>query len=161
MPVSRSQLVPAAGELLAPVEPAPPQDLGSQDLVCLGCERAPKIDHIQWSNVQGRPIHTAVRAKLPGNLDRICGGFVVRREQAWEGSLAPGVIALCIPSRLRSTAHYVRLGRTNGKRNQSWTGTPLCGANPKIRHWLPIEEGLETQFRPCAKCRKALAQHPV
>lgn len=156
-PASSSQPVesPRTDEPPHAVEP------DSSDLVCLGCERAPMRDYIVWSNAQGRPIHTAIRAKTGDDLSRVCGGFVVRKDLGWEARLAPGMIVLCIPSRPRSTAHQVRLGTTNGKHNRSWSGTPLCGAKPKARYWLPVEPALASQFHTCPKCRKLLPHHPA
>ena len=156
---ARKSRTPAPASTPVAIEaPEPPFEL--ENLLCLGCDRTPSADHIQWSSFHHRPVHTAILNAAPGAMPRLCGGFVVRREDAWEANLLPGSLALCLPSRVRSTAHHVRLGRPNGKRNQSWTGTPLCGAQPKARYWLPIQRNLERQFRTCGKCRKLLASQP-
>jgi hypothetical protein len=86
---------------------------------------------------------------------RICGGEIVRREHLVRASMRPGSVHPCNTSRLTGTAHLVRLGLPANARNQSWTGTALCGVNPNPGHWIPRPGDDPNPFEVCPRCLKA------
>jgi len=124
-----------------------------QGLICVSCHRTPLLDKIVWSDALHQHIHTANRNQTTEGISRICGGLVVRKEDAWRATVLPGSIHLCYNSRLRGVAHLVRLGRPANSRNESWTGTPICGASVATDHWIPTPEGAATQAA-CGSCTR-------
>ena len=125
-----------------------------QSLICVSCHRTPVLDKIVWSDSLRQHIHTANRNPTSEGIARICGGQVVRKEDAWRATVLPGSIHVCYSSKLRGVAHLVRLGRPANARNESWTGTALCGAVLAAGHWIPTGEGSSAQTT-CAACLKA------
>jgi hypothetical protein len=137
-----------------------PQQIDPRELICIGCGRSPTSETIRWSTTQNRAVHVAAGTPHPSGLPRMCGGIIVRREETWEGCLQPGMVVRCLPSKIGRESHFVRLGRTHGTRNNSWTGTSLCEVSPSIGYWVPLAEERASQFRTCPVCEKLRKRHP-
>src|SRR5688572_20810765 len=106
------------------------------ELFCLRCE-VPALK-VAWSAAAGQFIHLR-RLRRGDVASEICGGKVVPREELHAARLEAGHIHVCYPAGPNTSAHLVRLGRLANRRNDSWTGTAVCGFVPRgSRHWLPI-----------------------
>lgn len=136
---------------LAPSRSFSPMEATVPSLICVACHRTPLLDKIVWSDALRQHIHTANRNQTVEGISRICGGHVVRKEDAWRATVLPGTIHLCYNSKLRGVAHLVRLGRPANARNESWTGTPICGGVLAPGHWIPTPDAAARQAA-CASC---------
>jgi predicted Fe-S protein YdhL (DUF1289 family) len=126
-------------------------------IVCTGCGRTPAIEAIAWSDAQRQHVHLAHRNRTNEGILRVCGGQVVREEDEWRALLQPGTVRLCRASNHRGLPHRVRLGRPANARNESWTGTALCGA--PVRYWIP-ERDEKGARRTCPACADSAGGDP-
>lgn len=137
---------------MAPLSPTPTDETGPPVLVCTTCGSAPRST--ARSRALNQVIHTAV-VNREDDQEEICGGTVVPVGEEWRAVLQPGVVVPCAPLK-RVGAHLVRLGRVANRRNQSWTGTALCGlVQSGSQHWIPLAPTVAERMKVCRRCDEA------